>query len=158
MCTAFRVYGLACGPLNKKTPAVATDRLLCAPPCVCTALCVNCGIPHTPPRAFPPYVPPVPPSCIPPVPPLYPPRTSPPYLPPVPTPRTPRSPPLTLAEAWGLAYIREAVGGQSGRRDWGFGALLKSERQFEAILAGESRIQGLFLGYWPPFVCTAMCL
>ena len=27
--------------LNKKTPAVATDRLVCAPPCVCTALCVH---------------------------------------------------------------------------------------------------------------------
>ena len=27
-------------PLNNMTPAVATDRLLCAPPCVCTAFCV----------------------------------------------------------------------------------------------------------------------
>ena len=25
---------LACGPLNNMTPAVATDRLVCAPPCV----------------------------------------------------------------------------------------------------------------------------
>ena len=28
-------------PLNSKTLAVATDHLLCAPPCVCTALCVH---------------------------------------------------------------------------------------------------------------------
>ena len=28
-------------PLNNMTPAVATDRLLCAPPCVCTAFCVT---------------------------------------------------------------------------------------------------------------------
>ena len=27
-------------PLNNKTPAVATGRLLCVPPCVCTAFCV----------------------------------------------------------------------------------------------------------------------
>ena len=32
-------------PLNNKTPAVATDRLLCAPPCVCTAILP----PRTPP-------------------------------------------------------------------------------------------------------------
>ena len=41
MCTAFYVYHLACGPFNNMTPAVATDRLLCVPPCVCTAFCVN---------------------------------------------------------------------------------------------------------------------
>ena len=40
MCTALCVYRLACGPLNSKTPAVATDRLFCALPCVCTAFCV----------------------------------------------------------------------------------------------------------------------
>ena len=40
MWTAFCVYYLACGPLNDMTPAVATDRLLCVPPCVCTAFCV----------------------------------------------------------------------------------------------------------------------
>ena len=34
------VYRLACGPFNNMTPAVATDRLLCVPPCVCTAFCV----------------------------------------------------------------------------------------------------------------------
>ena len=28
-------------PLNNKTPAVATDCLVCAPPCVCTPLCVD---------------------------------------------------------------------------------------------------------------------
>ena len=28
-------------PLNNKTHAVATDRLVCAPPCVCTTLCVD---------------------------------------------------------------------------------------------------------------------
>ena len=27
--------------LNKKTPAVATDHLVCAPPCVCTTLCMH---------------------------------------------------------------------------------------------------------------------
>ena len=27
-------------PFNNMTPAVATDRLLCVPPCVCTAFCV----------------------------------------------------------------------------------------------------------------------
>ena len=34
-------------PLNNKTPAVATDRLLCAPPCVCTPMYVHglvCGL------------------------------------------------------------------------------------------------------------------
>ena len=43
----FCVYRLACGPLNNKTPAVATDRLLCVPPCVCTDFCVyrlSCGL------------------------------------------------------------------------------------------------------------------
>ena len=35
------MYHLAWGPLNNKTRAVATDRLLCAPPCVCTALCMH---------------------------------------------------------------------------------------------------------------------
>ena len=40
-CTAFCVHRPACGPLNNKTPAVATNRLLCVPPCVCTALCVH---------------------------------------------------------------------------------------------------------------------
>ena len=33
-------------PLNNMTPALATDRLLCVPPCVCTAFCVyrlGCG-------------------------------------------------------------------------------------------------------------------
>ena len=38
MCTALCVYRLANGPLNNKTPAVATGRLLYAPPSVCTAL------------------------------------------------------------------------------------------------------------------------
>ena len=40
------MHRLACGPLNNMTPAVATDRFLCAPPCVGTALCVyrlTCG-------------------------------------------------------------------------------------------------------------------
>ena len=37
---AFCVYRLACGPLNNMTPAVATGRLLFAPPCVGTAFCV----------------------------------------------------------------------------------------------------------------------
>ena len=41
VCTAFYVYRRACGPLNRKTPAVATDRFLCAPPCACTALCMH---------------------------------------------------------------------------------------------------------------------
>ena len=41
MCTAFCVYRLAYSPLNNMTPAVATDRLLCAPPCVCTAFYVH---------------------------------------------------------------------------------------------------------------------
>ena len=54
ICTALCIHRLLCGlrpapldvgdtpapHLNNKTPAVATDRLLCAPPCVCTALCV----------------------------------------------------------------------------------------------------------------------
>ena len=39
VCTAFCVHRLACGPFNNMTPAVATDRLLCVPPCVCTAFC-----------------------------------------------------------------------------------------------------------------------
>ena len=35
-------------PLNNKTPAVAIDRLVCAPPCVCTALCAHRQpFPHT---------------------------------------------------------------------------------------------------------------
>ena len=38
VCTAFFVYRLACGPFNNMTPAVAIDRLLCAPPSVCTSL------------------------------------------------------------------------------------------------------------------------
>ena len=38
LCTALCVHHLACGPLNKKTSAVATDRLFCAPPCVCATL------------------------------------------------------------------------------------------------------------------------
>ena len=51
------MHSLACGlrlaspdagdtpapPLNNKTPAMATDRLLCALPCVCTALYVDYG-------------------------------------------------------------------------------------------------------------------
>ena len=61
------MYRLACGPLNNKTPAVATGRLLCAPPCVCTALCVHRFVCEPP---NPPYPPPVPP-------PVPPPRTSP---------------------------------------------------------------------------------
>ena len=37
-------------PLNNKTPAVASDRLVYAPPCVCTAFCVYAPpTPHTPP-------------------------------------------------------------------------------------------------------------
>ena len=38
-------------PLNNNTPTVATDRLVCAPPCVCTALCMHrlvCGQPNLP--------------------------------------------------------------------------------------------------------------
>ena len=38
-------------PLNNKTHAVATDRLVCAPPCVCTALCMHrlvCALPALP--------------------------------------------------------------------------------------------------------------
>ena len=66
--------------LNNKTPAVATDRLVCAPPCVCAALCVHrlaCEPPTPPPPPPPPYLPPVhphrtrPPLTSPPVPPRY---------------------------------------------------------------------------------------
>ena len=49
MCTAFCVYRLACGPSNDMTPAVATDHLLCVPPCVRTAFYVYrlaCGPLH----------------------------------------------------------------------------------------------------------------
>ena len=42
MPTAVCVHYLACGPLNNMTPTVATDRLLCVPPCVCTAFYVYC--------------------------------------------------------------------------------------------------------------------
>ena len=105
------MYRLACGPLNNKTPAVATDRLLCVPPCVCTAFCVHrlaCGplnnktpavatgrllcVPPCVCTAFPPHTPPYlldPPPTSPP----YPPPTSPPYLPPLPPPYPPQPPP-----------------------------------------------------------------
>ena len=84
------------------TPAVATDRLVCAPLCVCPALCVHTPsvcmilpppsppthpIPLLPPPTFstpPPYLPPLPPLQPPPTPPLHrplpPPPTPPPYL------------------------------------------------------------------------------
>ena len=97
------MYRLACGPLNNKTPGVATHRLLCVPPCVRTAFCVHrlaCGplnnktpavatgrllcVPPCVCTAFPPHTPPLPP---PPTSPPYP-----PYLPPLP-PRSPQNPP-----------------------------------------------------------------
>ena len=102
------MYRLACGPLNNKTPAVATDRLLCVPPCVCTAFCVHrlaCAplnnktpaaatgrlscVPPCVCTAFPPHTPPPTFST----PPLPPPPTSPPYLPPLPPPTPPLPPP-----------------------------------------------------------------
>ena len=83
--------GLApASPLNNKTPTVTTDRLVCAPPCECTALCVDrlvCAppcvwtalcvhrqtFPSAPPPPpypwYPPHVhPPVPPPHVPPPP------------------------------------------------------------------------------------------
>ena len=39
--TALCVYRLDCGPLDNKTPGVATDRFLCAALCVYTAFCVH---------------------------------------------------------------------------------------------------------------------
>ena len=117
MCTALQV-----APLNNKTPAVATDRLLCVPPCVCTAFCVHrlaCGrlnnktpavatgrllcVPPCVCTAFPPHTPPYlldPPPTSPPYPPLPlppPPYLPPPYLPPLPplSPPTPPYPPPT---------------------------------------------------------------
>ena len=70
-CTRLNVHRLVCGlpnlpllrlaslnagdtrapPLNNKTPTVATDRLLYAPPCVCTALCVHRPV-YAPPRVW----------------------------------------------------------------------------------------------------------
>ena len=53
-----RKPGFPC--LNNKTLAVATNHLLCAPPRVCTALCVHCLVcappnpPVTPPPPYPP--------------------------------------------------------------------------------------------------------
>ena len=112
VCTAFCVYCLACGPLNKKTPAVATDRLLCVPPCVCHAFCVHClacgPLNNKTPAvatgrllcvlpcvctAFPPPYPPLP-SRPPPLPPPPTPPTT-PYLPPLPPypPYPPSTPP-----------------------------------------------------------------
>ena len=40
VCTAGLCTALPVAPVNNMTPAVATDRLLCVPPCVCTAFCV----------------------------------------------------------------------------------------------------------------------
>ena len=126
MCTAFCVYRLAWGPLNNKTPTVATDRLLCVPPCVCTAFCVHrlaCGplnnktpavatgrllcVPPCVCTAFPPHTPPYllpPPPTSPPYPPPYLPPLPPPPTPPLPPPNPPPNPPplpgMQRSRAW----------------------------------------------------------
>ena len=141
------MYRLACGPLNNKTPAVATDRLLCVLPCVCTAFYVHrlaCGplnnktpavatgrllcVPPCVCTAFPPHTPPYlldPPPTSPRLPPPYPPYlldpppTSPPYPPPTSPPYLPPYPPPTPPPT-------SKVGGGDFVRYMGIGTLSES--------------------------------